>query len=158
MVLGWSWIRKNTRSRIFFIRKNGTISFETFIETEDSYCIPRFPLTASCHKIADTQTSFTLCQGVGNSTLTPQPCFWEFHQLSTSTDDKHGSQQIVHMLSISSRDLVPRSRAIVLRRSGVGVDSKEQSKHRWPVFVVWWLRHSFHWYLTNCAAYQSIWA
>jgi len=69
MVLGWSWIRKNTRSRIFFIRKNGTISFETFIETEDSYCIPRFPLTASCHKIADTRTSFTLCQGVGNFTF-----------------------------------------------------------------------------------------
>ena len=41
---------------------NDTVSFETFIETENSCCAPRFPLFA--------QTSFTLCQrvGVGNFT------------------------------------------------------------------------------------------
>jgi len=43
---------------------NGTISFETFIETMNSCCVPRFPLIASCYKIHDSQTSFTLCQGV----------------------------------------------------------------------------------------------
>jgi len=44
-------------TRVFW---NGTISFETFIETENSCCVPRFPLIASCYKIVDSQTS-SLC-------------------------------------------------------------------------------------------------
>jgi len=40
---------------------HGTFSFETFIETENSCCAPRFPLIVSCYKIADSQTSFMLC-------------------------------------------------------------------------------------------------
>jgi len=40
--------------------------FETFIETEDSCCVPRFPLIASCYKIVDSQTLFTLRYGVGS--------------------------------------------------------------------------------------------
>jgi len=40
---------------------NGTISFETFIETDNSCRVPRFPLIASCYKIVDSQTSFMLC-------------------------------------------------------------------------------------------------
>jgi len=31
--------------------RNGTISFETFIETNNSCCAPRFPLIASCCKL-----------------------------------------------------------------------------------------------------------
>jgi len=44
---------------------NCTIFFETFIETENSCCVTRFPLIASCYKVVDRQTSFTLCWGVG---------------------------------------------------------------------------------------------
>jgi len=49
-------------------RWNGTNCFETFIETDNSCCAPRFPLIASCCKIVDSQISFTLCwgDGVGN--------------------------------------------------------------------------------------------
>jgi len=36
------------------------VSFEAFIETENSCCVPRFPLIASCYRIVDSQTSFTL--------------------------------------------------------------------------------------------------
>jgi len=39
---------------------NGTISCETFIETEDSCCAQWFPLIASCYKIVDSQTSLML--------------------------------------------------------------------------------------------------
>ena len=41
---------------------NGTLSFETFIETENSCCVPRFPLIASCFadSHSHSQTSFTL--------------------------------------------------------------------------------------------------
>jgi len=35
---------------------------ETFIETENYSCAPRFPLIASCYKFVDSQTSFTLCE------------------------------------------------------------------------------------------------
>jgi len=28
---------------------------ETFVETENSYCAPRFPLIASCYKISQLQ-------------------------------------------------------------------------------------------------------
>jgi len=35
---------------------------ETFIERENSCCVPRFPLIASCYKFVDSQTSFTLCE------------------------------------------------------------------------------------------------
>jgi len=31
------------------------------METENSCCVPRFPLIASCYKIVDFQTSFKLC-------------------------------------------------------------------------------------------------
>jgi len=34
------------------------------IETENSCCVPRFPLIPSCYKIVDSQASFTLCQEV----------------------------------------------------------------------------------------------
>ena len=40
---------------------NGTISYETFVETEISCCVPRYPLGVSCYKIIDSQTSFILC-------------------------------------------------------------------------------------------------
>jgi len=36
------------------------ISAETYVETENSCCAPRFPLIASCCKIFDSQTSFNL--------------------------------------------------------------------------------------------------
>jgi len=39
---------------------NGAIFFETFTDTENSYCAPRFPLIVSCYRIVDSQTSFTL--------------------------------------------------------------------------------------------------
>ena len=45
---------------------NGTISFKSFIEADNSYCAARFPLIASFYKIADSQTLFTLCLGGGN--------------------------------------------------------------------------------------------
>jgi len=32
---------------------------------QNSCCAPRFPLIAVCYKIVGSQTSFTLCQGVG---------------------------------------------------------------------------------------------
>jgi len=38
---------------------NGTISYETFAETENSCGVQQFPLSASCYKIVDSQTSFT---------------------------------------------------------------------------------------------------
>ena len=38
---------------------NGTISYETFIETENSCCAQRFPLIDSRYKIVDSQASFT---------------------------------------------------------------------------------------------------
>jgi len=88
-IFGWirSRIPKNTRSRcrsrIFYLTPevqlnhffhrtlkfgilaracwNGTNSFETFIETENSCRVPRFPLIASCYKVVDSQTSYTLC-------------------------------------------------------------------------------------------------
>jgi len=44
---------------------NGTIHYETFVETENG-CIPRFPFRVWCYKILDSQTLFTLCWGVGN--------------------------------------------------------------------------------------------
>ena len=63
--------------------KNGTISFETFMETENSCCVPRFPLIASCYRIVDSQTSFTFLQSRESEILersvsgilppTPQP-------------------------------------------------------------------------------------
>jgi len=28
---------------------------------QNSCCVPRFPLIASCYKIVDSRTSFTLC-------------------------------------------------------------------------------------------------
>jgi len=34
------------------------------LETKNSCCVPRFPLSASCNKTADSQTWFTLYQGV----------------------------------------------------------------------------------------------
>jgi len=40
---------------------NGTIYFETFIETQNSCRVSRYLLIASCYKILDSQTSFTLC-------------------------------------------------------------------------------------------------
>jgi len=46
-------------------RWNDTISTETFIETENSCSVPRFPLSVSFYKIVDSQTSFTLSWGVG---------------------------------------------------------------------------------------------
>jgi len=45
------WASSSTRASW-----NGTISFETFIETENSCRVPRFPLIASCYKIVDIQT------------------------------------------------------------------------------------------------------
>ena len=39
---------------------NGAISYETFVETENSCCVPRFLLNASCYKTLDRQTSLTL--------------------------------------------------------------------------------------------------
>jgi len=39
------------------------ISSETLIETENSCWVPRFPLIASCYKIVNSQTSFTLWKG-----------------------------------------------------------------------------------------------
>ena len=63
--------------------KNDTISFETFMETENSCCVPRFPLIASCYRIVDSQTSFTFLQSRESEILersvsgilppTPQP-------------------------------------------------------------------------------------
>ena len=35
------------------------------VETENSCCAPRFPLSVSCYEILGRQTSFTLCYGVG---------------------------------------------------------------------------------------------
>ena len=40
------------------------VSFETFIETKNSCCVPRFRLTGNCYKIVNSQTSFTLCEKV----------------------------------------------------------------------------------------------
>jgi len=40
---------------------NGTIPLKTFIETENSCCVTRFPSIAGCYKIVDSWTSFTLC-------------------------------------------------------------------------------------------------
>jgi len=37
------------------------MSFKTFVETKKTCCVPSFPLTASCYKIVNSQTSFTLC-------------------------------------------------------------------------------------------------
>jgi len=37
------------------------MSFETFVETDNSWCVPRFPLIVSCYKTVDSQTSFTSC-------------------------------------------------------------------------------------------------
>jgi len=31
------------------------------METETSCCVPRFPLTASCYKIVDSQIAFMFC-------------------------------------------------------------------------------------------------
>jgi len=42
---------------------NGTISFETFIKTDNSCYAPRFPLITDCYKIIDRQTWFTLYEG-----------------------------------------------------------------------------------------------
>jgi len=36
------------------------VSFETFVETENSCCAPRFPLIANCYKTVERQTSFPL--------------------------------------------------------------------------------------------------
>jgi len=30
------------------------------VETDNSCCVPRFPLSVRCYKILDSQTSFTL--------------------------------------------------------------------------------------------------
>jgi len=43
------------------VTRNGTISFETYIETINSCCVPRSPLLASCQRIVYSQTLFTLC-------------------------------------------------------------------------------------------------
>jgi len=73
---------------------NSTISFETFIETENSCCAPRFQLIASSYKIVDSQTSFMLCWGVGVGNfgrlvpdilpLTSQPCMLQCTLPSTT--------------------------------------------------------------------------
>ena len=93
-VFGWSrsQIPKNTRSRSWILYPTPTPEvelnyfldrtlkvrnpnlyllrfyniFRNFIERESSCCAPRFPLIASCYKIVDSQTSFTLCEGVGS--------------------------------------------------------------------------------------------
>jgi len=39
---------------------NDAISLETFVETENSCCVPRFPLIASCYKIVDSQSSLNV--------------------------------------------------------------------------------------------------
>jgi len=44
---------------------NGTIYFETFIETENSGCVQRFSLIPNCYEFVESQTSFTICWGVG---------------------------------------------------------------------------------------------
>ena len=33
---------------------------------QNSCCVPRFPLSVSCYKIVNSQTSVTFCYGVGN--------------------------------------------------------------------------------------------
>jgi len=64
---------------------NGTISFETSIETENSCYTPRFPLVASCYKIVYRQTSFTLCSGSEilerskSGVLPPTPQPWQLY-------------------------------------------------------------------------------
>ena len=42
---------------------NGTIYFQTFIETENSCSVPRFSLIACCCKIVDSQTSLRYVKG-----------------------------------------------------------------------------------------------
>ena len=37
---------------------NDTISFEAFVDAENSCCVSRFPLIASCYKIIDSQINF----------------------------------------------------------------------------------------------------
>jgi len=48
---------------------NSTVSFEIFMKAENSCCVPRFPPIASCYNIVDSQTSVTLCYGVGVGNL-----------------------------------------------------------------------------------------
>ena len=45
-----------SHSRVWNSCWNDTISFETFVETENSCCVPQFQLIASCCKIVDSQT------------------------------------------------------------------------------------------------------
>ena len=61
-----SWCRMESDSSVGNSCWNGTISFQTFIETDNCCFVPRLPLIACCDKIVDSQTSFTLRQGVGN--------------------------------------------------------------------------------------------
>ena len=35
--------------------ENGSFSFKTFTETDNSCCVPRFPLSVSCYEILDSQ-------------------------------------------------------------------------------------------------------
>jgi len=76
-VFGWSWIPNNTRSRsqtflsdsgseiglFFYITLLSWVFllqwydfFWNFLETDDSCCLPQFPLSASCYTIVDSQT------------------------------------------------------------------------------------------------------
>jgi len=56
-----NWITFTAHSSVEDSCWIGRISYETFVETENSYCVPRFPPSVSCYKILGHQTSFTLC-------------------------------------------------------------------------------------------------
>jgi len=81
---------------------NGTISYETFIETENSCCAQRFPLIDSRYKIVDSQASFTLCQGVGNFGKVGVGAFYLRHHNVDYYVRRHfswsGSVEMLHIL------------------------------------------------------------
>jgi len=103
---------------------NGTISSETFIETENSCCAPRFLLVAVCYKIVDSQIWFTLCEvvgvgfGVGHFGQVGKFCkLWVGHftsdssTLATTTEIKH-----VEYLSASFNSNLTSNSSTIINR------------------------------------------
>jgi len=55
-----NWITFTSHSKVGNSCWIGTISYETFIETENSCCVSRLPVSVRCYKILGRQPSFTL--------------------------------------------------------------------------------------------------
>ena len=87
---------------------NGTITYETFVETENSCFVPRFPMSVRCCNILNCQNSFTLCEGVGVGNF-GKIGVWHFVKLGVSVGHFICDSATVDLImSVLRKDRKPR--------------------------------------------------